>query len=62
MKESKSIPNLIFQIEQFERHVILLSKKSKVFTGSTQKMVRNNNFNESKAKQYYKPKFDLVNI
>jgi len=30
MKESKSIPNLIFSIEQYERFLIQLSKKTKV--------------------------------
>ena len=30
MKEVKSIPNLIYAIEQYERYLIQLSKKSKV--------------------------------
>ncbi|KAK2170303.1 hypothetical protein LSH36_3g08039 [Paralvinella palmiformis] len=30
LKESKSIPNLIFAIEQYERYLIQLSKKSKI--------------------------------
>ena len=30
MKEVKSVPNLIFAIEQYERYLIQLSKKSKV--------------------------------
>jgi Fanconi anemia group I protein len=29
-RESKMIPNLIFAVEQFERHLIQLSRKSKV--------------------------------
>jgi len=30
MKESRSIPNLIYSIEQYERYLILLSKRSKI--------------------------------
>ena len=30
MKEVRSIPNLIYAIEQYERYLIQLSKKSKV--------------------------------
>jgi len=32
MKEVKSVPNLIYAIEQYERYLIQLSKKSKVRT------------------------------
>lgn len=30
MRETKAIPNLIFSIEQYEKYLITLSKKSKV--------------------------------
>lgn len=30
MKEVKSVPNLIYAVEQYERYLIQLSKKSKV--------------------------------
>ena len=32
MKEMKSVPNLIYAMEQYERYLIQLSKKSKVRT------------------------------
>ena len=31
MKEMKSVPNLIYAVEQYERYLIQLTKKSKVW-------------------------------